>query len=115
MKDQLKYFIVLTTIVLFACNSDADIAPKGVMDKNTMIEVLVEMELTQALIKLKSSTKDTINERELYKEVYTTYNISEEEFNNSLTYYCKDPKSLMRMYGKVIETLTKKQSEQQRK
>jgi hypothetical protein len=115
MKDQLKYFIVLVTIVMFSCNSDADIVPEGVLGKEKMIEVMVEIELTQALVKLKSSTIDTINERQLYNEVYSAYNVSEEEFNNSLDHYCKDPKLLMDMYGKVIEDLTKKQSEQQRK
>jgi len=115
MKDQLKYFIVLVTVAMFSCRSDADILPEGVMAKDTMIEMIAEIEFTQALIKLKYSTQDTINERQLYNEVHTMYNISKEEFNNSLAYYCKDPKSLMKMYGKVIESLTKKQSEQQRK
>jgi uncharacterized membrane protein len=115
MKDQLKYFIVLLTIMMSSCNNDVDIVPVGVMSKEKMVEVMAEIELTQALIKLKSSTKDTVNEGQLYNEVYTTYSISEEEFNNSLEHYCKDPGLLMDMYGKVIENLTKKQSEQQRK
>jgi len=80
-----------------------------------MIEIMVDIELTEALIELKSSMKDTINEKALYHEVFNSYSISEVEFNKSLVHYCKDPKSLMEMYGKVIENLTKKQSEHQRK
>jgi len=115
MKDQFKYFIIVVTIALFSCNSDVDNYPKGIIAKEKMVNVMVEVELTQALIMMKSSAKDTINEREIYNEVFSAYNISEEEFNNSLDYYCKDPKALMDMYGQIIENLTKKQSEHQRK
>jgi len=115
MKNQLKYFIILVALVMFSCNNGEDLPPEGVLAKDKMIEVMVEIELTQALIKLKSSTLDTLNERHLYDEVYNAYDISEEEFNNSLEHYCKYPKLLLSMYRKVIENLTKKQSEQQRK
>jgi len=115
MKNQLKYFIVIGSLVMLSCGSDEDYVPEGVIAKEKMIEVMVDVELTQALIKLKTSTRDTINERQIYNEVYNTYSISEEDFNNSLKYYCKKPKLLLEMYGLVIENLTKKQSEQQRK
>jgi hypothetical protein len=115
MENQIKYFIILTMLTFFSCSNSDDLVPEGVLDKDDMIVVMAEIELTQALIKLKSSTIDTINERQLYNEVYIEYNISEEEFNNSLNHYCKDPALLKEMYGKVIENLTKKQSEQQRK
>ena len=100
--------------MLMSCGSKDEI-PAEVIPKNIMIEVMTEMELTQALVKLKNSTQDTINEQQLFEEVYISYDISENKFNTSLAYYCKDPKLLMNMYGKVLENLTKKQSEQQRK
>ncbi len=116
MKNQLKYYIFLTlSIVLFSCGNNLDEIPEGIIPKGEMIEVMSEIELTQALIKLKLSTQDTVNQQQLFQEVYNEFGVSEEQFNNSLTHYCKDPKLLMNMYGKVIENLTKKQSEHQKK
>lgn len=116
MKGFQKYLIIVGSVfMLLACGGGNSKTPEGVIPKDKMIEVIAEIELTQALIKLKSSTQDTINEQELYNEVYQDYNISQEKFNRSLKHYCENPKSLMNMYGKVIENLTKKQSEQQGK
>ncbi|MDG1476238.1 MAG: DUF4296 domain-containing protein [Vicingaceae bacterium] len=115
MIDQLKYFLIIAlTFWLMSCGGKDEI-PAEVIPKEKMIDVMTEIELTQALIKLKYSTQDTINEQQIFNEVYTDFDISEEKFNVSITYYCKDPKLLMNMYIKVMENLTKKQSEQQRK
>lgn len=89
--------------------------PKDVIQKDKMIDMMTEIELTQALIKLKYSTQDTINGAVLYNEVYKEFGVSKEVFNTSLSYYCEDPNTLMQMYSSVIENLTKKQSELQRK
>lgn len=97
-----------------SCGANEEI-PAEVIAKDKMVEVMTEIELTQALIRLKNSTQDTINEQQLFNEVYTAFDISENKFNTSLEYYCKDPKLLMNMYIQVMENLTKKQSEQQRK
>jgi len=116
MEKQLKYFIFFAlTLVLFSCANNSEETPEGVIPKDKMIEVLGEIELTQALIKLKLSTQDTVNQEQLFNEVYDEFSITQDQFNNSLTYYCEDPKSLMNMYGKVIEDLTKKQSEHSQK
>jgi hypothetical protein len=116
MENQFKYFIIIgLSFMLFSCEANKEDIPVGVISKDKMIEVMTEIELTQALIKLKNSTQDTINEQQLYNEVYDEFDISEGEFNTSIDYYCKEPRPFMLMYGKVIENLTKKQSEHQRK
>ena len=115
MKDQLKYFIVVGFALFFlSCGGGKNEAPEGVIVKDKMVEVMTEIELTQALVKL-NSFEEAIDEQQLYDDVFTSFNTSQEIFNKSLEHYCKDPKLLMEMYAKVIENLTKKQSEQQRK
>ncbi|MGB0881477.1 MAG: DUF4296 domain-containing protein [Vicingaceae bacterium] len=115
MNELNKYTIIIIGLLLFSCGANKEEIPAGIIPKEEMITVMTEIELTQALIKLKTSTQDTINEQQLFEEVYADFDISEDQFNNSLAFYCKDPKLLRDMYNKVIENLTKKQSEQQRK
>ena len=115
MKEQLKCFTVIGIVLFFmSCGGDKNEVPDGVIAKDEMIELLVEIELTQALVKL-NSFEEAIDEQQLYDEVFTSFNTSQDDFNNSMEFYCKDPKLLMDMYSKVIEKLTQKQSEHQRK
>lgn len=115
MNNLSKYSLIIgLTFLVLSCGTTKE-PSEGVIAEEEMIAVLTEIELTQALIKLKRSAKDTINEQLLYDEVYKEFNTSEEAFNKSIAYYSEAPKQLMKMYGKVIENLTRKQSEQHRK
>lgn len=115
MKNLNKYICIIFCFLLFSCGEKKEEIPSDVISEEKMITIMTEIELTQALIKLKASVQDTINEKQLYDEVYTEFDISEEMFNKSVEYYCEDPNKIKDMYNKVIENLTKKQSEQQRK
>ncbi len=111
--------MLITAFVLISCASPEKEIPKDVIPKEKMVGLITEVELTQALIKLKSANKDTIesksemfegihtNFEELFKEFSTT----EEQFNNSLTYYGQKPETLENIYLRVINNLSKKQAE----
>ena len=111
MSNPFKYTLVIGAVSFLLSCGGTQKTPEGIIHKDEMITIMTEMELTQALVKLKRSAKDTINEQLLYDELFKEFNTSEEEFNKSIAHYCKNPKLLMKMYGKVIENLTRKQSE----
>lgn len=100
--------IIILVGLITSCNPQQEKAP-NLIERDKMIEVISEIELTQALIKLKFSKKDTINSKELYHQVYEKFNISEEQFNSSLKFYCKTPKELEAIYAEAIELLSAKQ------
>ena len=82
-----------------------------------MVAILAELEMTQALIKLKFSVVDTsssslgeINKQQLFNDIYKEFEISEDEFNTSLAYYCERPKELEEMYGLVINNLSEREA-----
>lgn len=93
-----------------SCGNEKNEIPSGIIPADKMIEVITEVELTQALIKLKYSHQDTINQKQLFTNVFEDFDTSEEQFNKSLTYYCKQPKLLMDMYVEVINNLSEKQA-----
>ena len=107
MKSKVVYIVVLA---FFVSCSEQEQRPKEVLTEDQMVEVIAEVELTQALIKLKFSNPDTIVDRqELYNQVYNSFNITEEQFNASLTYYCQQPKVIEGIYVGVITRLSEEQ------
>ena len=70
MKDQLKYFIVFVTIVMFSCSNGADLVPEGVLEKDKMIEVMVEIE-TAVVDALAAPHPDPATD--LMSDVYCSY------------------------------------------
>ena len=112
MKNLIRYItFLISTVIFISCGNDQIEAPKDIITEDKMVEVITEIELTQALIKVKFANQDTVNQQQLFDEVYKDFNISEEEFNNSLTYYCQEPKLLEEIYIKVINNLSKRQAE----
>ena len=110
MNFYLKYTIIAFCF-LASCKEEAKVLPEYLIERELMFEVVSEIELTQALIKLKFTTQDTINSQELYNQVYKEFNISEDQFNKSLAYYCSTPKGFEGIYIDAIELLSEKQVE----
>ena len=95
-----------------SCVRKEEQLPKDVISEDKMVDVITEIELTQALVKLKFSNRDsTINQQELFNQVYTDFNITEEKFNNSLSYYCQSPEVIENIYMGVINKLSEKQAQ----
>jgi len=100
-------------LIASSCNTKKEL-PAGVLDQAELINVIIEVELAQALIKLKFNTTDTIiNQKEIFDDVFIKMNIAESQFNTSLSYYSQQPKILLEIYEEVIVRLSKKQAENQ--
>ena len=111
MKFYLKYIVVVCCF-LISCKDEVENLPEGIIARDKMVDVIAEVELTQALIRLKLSARDTVNQKSLYTQVYQKFEISETEFNNSLDYYCSNPKEMMDVYLEAIENLSERQLEE---
>ena len=104
-----RLIIILSLLILNSCKEEEK-KPVNVLSENDMIEVITEIELTQALVKLKFSNPDTLIDRqEIYNQTFHNFNITQQDFNKSLTYYCKQPTKLTEIYEKVINNLSEDQ------
>ena len=112
MKQKIIYTFLISLPVFCSCNGKEDL-PKNIIPEDKMVNVITEVELTQGLIKLKFSNQDSINQQELFGQVYDEFNITKEQFNESLTYYCQQPKLMEGIYNKVINNLSEKQAQDQ--
>jgi hypothetical protein len=114
MKKTLKHIIfIVLVLVTVSCGIEGDKAPESIIPGDIMVKVITEIELTQALLKLKIANQDTVNQKQLFNETFKEFGVSEDEFNNSLKYYCQDPKLLEEIYVKVINNISKKQAKNQ--
>lgn len=107
-------YILITTFIFLSCGSKKQDVPNNIIAEDKIVDVIAEIELTQALIKLKFSNTDSlINQTKLFNEVYAKHNTSQEQFNNSLAFYAQEPKKMDTLYAKVITKLSEKQAENQ--
>ena len=111
---KINYISVIFIGLLFACTSN-DSVPNNILDKNQMVGVIVNLELNQAMYKLKFANKDSVNYMQMVNQTFTKQSTSKEQFNNSLSYYAEHPIVLKEIYDEAIVVLTEKQAENQSK
>lgn len=70
--------------------------------------LLVEGSVTPMLLEGDSATQYVLNN---YEYLFKKYNTTNKDFKESTSYYVQHPKQLEKIYEKVIENLSKMQSE----
>lgn len=109
-------FVFFLFILFFSCKQENNI-PNEVIPEEKMVEVITQLEITQAYLKIKSAALDSnilnLNQHqtEILNTVLTQHSITQEEFNTSINYYATHPKRMEKIYSKAIEKLSEKQAE----
>lgn len=101
---------ILLAIFIMACSS-VDKLPEEVLNEEQMVNVIVAVEVTQALYKLKYANKDSVNFNQLVEVTLKELNTNQNQFNTSLEYYASYPKKLESFYDKAMVIITQKQAE----
>jgi len=104
--------ISIITLLLFSCQEKVVEAPPPI-NKEQMVNIITDIQLVEA--KLNYEKRDDVRKQKLtekyYESVFSKYNISEEEFEESLYYYKKDIEALDQIYSDVITKLSKIESD----
>ena len=108
----MKRLALLFSIILFlvACTQKK---PAGIIENKKMIAVLTDVHLVGAYISM-IPYDDTLLKQQsskYYDVVFKKYKTSRREFDNSLSFYSKQPVVLDNMYNQVQANLTKKEKE----
>lgn len=113
-----QYLTVLPLFILlffFSCQQDNK-TPSTIIAENEMVEIIAQLEIAQAHLKIKSASLDNAYIKSNYQQanfepIFKKYSITEKEFNNSLKYYAAQPKKMEAIYTKVIVILSEKQAQ----
>jgi hypothetical protein len=95
-------FIIGIILLFAACGR-----PKGVVSQDDMVNVLTDLHKLDGSLTAKGLMYNDADIRnEYYASVLKKYGITKAEFDSSLVWYSKNPKTFDRIYDKVILQLT---------
>lgn len=103
-------FILCIALLQASCSSIWSSKPSGTLSEKQMTDVLVDIHLTEAALKIVSDTSarldDTNYLRSRFAEIFEKHDIKPDEFAASLNYYMLHIDDLDKIYTEVINRLT---------
>lgn len=95
MKQSLLYILLL--ILLSGCG----MRPWGILSHDEMVNVLLDVHIAEASMKILDSRAKRIEKQEYYNMVFEKHNTTKEQFDKSLDWYSRHPKNLIAIYDDV--------------
>jgi hypothetical protein len=105
----MRKLILLIAVVLFyvACKQNV---PKGVIEKSEMMNVLLDMQVTDAALnQVYNNDTMKMQAHSRYNYIFKKYKIDSATFTNSLKYYSRNAKELDSMYTQISDSLVRLQ------
>jgi hypothetical protein len=103
-------FVLFIALLAASCNSILNSRPSGTLGKKQMVDILVDIHLTEAALTIANDSiarlNDTTQLRIRFAQVFIKNDISPDDFNTSLTYYLQHIEDLDNIYKEVINRLT---------
>lgn len=94
------FFLIAGWLQLTSCSSRV---PEGVLDEQTMENVLYDYHIARSLAETQSDGTRGADMRYYIQAVWQKYNITEEIFDNSLEWYSRNSELLYKIYQKLDE------------
>ena len=101
--------------MLLSCGSsefDSDVKPVDLLTEQQMIDVLIDLHITESALTLKNFSRDSslLLFHCYQQEIFKNKKITEAQFQNSYTYYSQHSAEIDKIYEKVIDSLAVKES-----
>jgi hypothetical protein len=110
------FLILITITACYHVNESETAAPDPLIPKEEMVHILTDLYLTKGSLayhRLENKDKDFIKEISpvYYKQLFDKYHIDHRILKENLNYYNSDPKNMESILEKVLENLSRLQSE----
>lgn len=108
---RISILIILLGLFL-SCESKKEI-PSNILNRDQMVDILTDIQIIEATLDYTKTTKiesDQISKK-YYDSLFSKYNITRQQFEESLYYYKNNVEELESIYSDVITKLNKIQSE----
>jgi hypothetical protein len=108
---------VFVMLIFFSsCGKKSVDIPRGILSKEELVPVLVDIHLAQASLNL-NQVADTsrFNMSDYTGFILKSHGITKEKYDTSMAFYTEHAELLDEIYQEVINELSKKQSEVERK
>ena len=101
-------FHAFILVLLFSCKEKSKPLPSGILDNAKMTEVMVDIQLLEGLIAVRTIEEEQINF--YYNATFEKHGIDKNTFDLNINYYIEHPAELEVIYQDVITELSKKQA-----
>ncbi|HRK54526.1 MAG TPA: DUF4296 domain-containing protein [Cyclobacteriaceae bacterium] len=105
MMGRLKYVVIGVLITLVQCKQEQK--PAGLLSKEEMVNLMVELYLSEAKLTLSGIRRDSANKLFLpYEEsIVASRGVTDSTLNENYNYYLQHPDELEKILDAVIDTL----------
>ena len=98
---------------LLSCSSESelDVKPADLISEEKMIDVLIDVHITESALSLKNFHRDSSLKLFAYykQDIFKEHQISEKQFQSSFDYYARHSKEFDHMYEVIIDSLKVKE------
>ena len=113
----MRYLILILVVFVASCGDaekKAEKAPANIIPSETMVPLLVDLQLIEGANTTKHFLGDTgrANYELLYNTVFEKHSVRKEQFDSAMVYYTRNGSQLEAIYDQVIEELMKIEAEQ---
>jgi hypothetical protein len=112
-----KWLLIPALLFLISCNGGSTMLstrPSGVISKSKMVDVLVDINLAEAALRVGTPSHnqpaDTLYQKSQFIKVFEKNEVNPDDFTTSLNYYTEHVEELNEIYLEVIDRLTSMQA-----
>jgi hypothetical protein len=111
----MRKILVLITILgllIFSCGTPKEKTPDNLLPPDSMVSILVDVHLAEAAANVtRLSDVQSFKAQSLYPAIFKSHQTDSTTFHSSFNYYLKHPEKLEAIYDKVLNELSRRESE----
>ena len=112
MKTKLFALIFCFSVVFASCVTEEVNVPKEIVQQDTLVEMLAEIQIMEAMKRIRSDRKKLdFDITKGYDFVFDKYEVSEARFKESMEFYAIHQNLFEEIYDKVIIRITEIEAE----
>ncbi len=112
--NDLKLIILACVLTIVSCTQESplDIEPANLISEEKMVDILIDVHITESALSLKNFSRDSsLRLFAYYKEdIYKEHTITETQFRESFDYYARHAKQFDAIYVAVIDSIAVKEA-----
>ena len=101
----MRKFGIIVLLIITSCGESEIHVPKEVISAEQMIPILVDVHIVEGARNGTLILGDTNDIEDYYAKIYEKYNITEETFKRSFSFYNSEPDLFIPIYEKVLDSL----------
>jgi hypothetical protein len=112
--NDIKLIIIACVLTIVSCTQESplDVKPVNLISEEKMVDILIDVHLTESALSLKNFNRDSSMRLYAYykEDIYQDHKITESQFRESFDYYARHAKKFDAIYAAVIDSIAVKEA-----